>query len=189
MRRNTAIPAKYPTKAIHRIFLRYQPKVIFSIPIATTPAAEPMINILPPVPAQYARKCQSWLSAANSVNIPRLAATRGTLSITAEAKPNKTINKSSDIVSFKIVANTKSKPSDSNAATAIKIPKKNNILGNSILVRRYGQDFHDVWTHYYHHQDLAQLPLIVQTLYYCIFQRKLKLHQEPASYPHMVVSE
>ena len=28
---NTAIPTKYPTNAIQRIFLRYQPKVIFSI--------------------------------------------------------------------------------------------------------------------------------------------------------------
>ena len=38
--------------ANHAIFFRYQKKSIFSIPMATTPAAEPMINILPPVPAE-----------------------------------------------------------------------------------------------------------------------------------------
>ena len=29
----------------------YQVKLIFSMPIAATPAAEPMISVLPPVPA------------------------------------------------------------------------------------------------------------------------------------------
>ena len=52
-------PEIKPTSASHEIFLRYQKKSIFSIPIATTPAAEPIINILPPVPAQYARKCHN----------------------------------------------------------------------------------------------------------------------------------
>ena len=69
------------------------------------------------------------------MNIPRLAATRGTLSITAEAKPNKTINKSNEIVSFSIVAKTNKSPKDSSAATANKIPRKNKILGISILVK------------------------------------------------------
>ena len=68
------------------------------------------------------------------MNIPKLAATSGTLSITADANPNKTINRSSEIVSFKIVAKTNNKPKDSRAATANKIPKKNSILGNSIFV-------------------------------------------------------
>ena len=52
------------------------------MPIATTPAAEPIINILPPVPAEYAIKCQR-AGARGSGNIPKLAATKGTLSITA----------------------------------------------------------------------------------------------------------
>ena len=45
-------------KANQEIFFKYQKKSIFSIPMATTPAAEPMINILPPVPAEKAIKCQ-----------------------------------------------------------------------------------------------------------------------------------
>ena len=39
--------------------MKYQKKSIFSIPIATTPAAEPIINILPPVPAENAIKCSA----------------------------------------------------------------------------------------------------------------------------------
>ena len=45
-------PDKKPIKANHDIFFKYQKKSIFSIPIATTPAADPIINILPPVPAE-----------------------------------------------------------------------------------------------------------------------------------------
>lgn len=36
----------------------YQPNEIRSMPITATPAAEPMMRIEPPVPAQYARKSQ-----------------------------------------------------------------------------------------------------------------------------------
>jgi hypothetical protein len=43
-------PVNYPIKAYKLIFLRYQGKWIFSIPMAATPAAEPMIRMLPPVP-------------------------------------------------------------------------------------------------------------------------------------------
>ena len=39
-------------KATDVIFLKYHEKSIFSNPIATTPAAEPMISKLPPTPAQ-----------------------------------------------------------------------------------------------------------------------------------------
>jgi len=35
------------------MFFKYQKKLIFSIPMAATPAAEPMIKALPPVPVQY----------------------------------------------------------------------------------------------------------------------------------------
>ena len=48
---NPTAPARNPTSANQPIFFKYQTKSIFSIPIATTPAAEPIINILPPVPA------------------------------------------------------------------------------------------------------------------------------------------
>ena len=64
----------------------YHIKSIFSIPIATTPAADPIITILPPVPAAYAIPCHSGLSI-DSPNIPIEAATNGTLSIAAERKP------------------------------------------------------------------------------------------------------
>ena len=45
-------PAKNPSSASKEIFFKYQKKFIFSIPMATTPAAEPMISMLPPVPAE-----------------------------------------------------------------------------------------------------------------------------------------
>ena len=61
--------------------------------MATTPAAEPIINIDPPVPAENAIKCHKGLSKP-SENIPKLAATNGTLSITAEPTPNKRTTKS-----------------------------------------------------------------------------------------------
>ena len=55
---NIKNPLVKPIKANQDIFLKYQKKSIFSIPIATTPAADPTIRILPPVPAEYAIKCQ-----------------------------------------------------------------------------------------------------------------------------------
>ncbi len=58
----TIKPPENPANANKVIFLKYQKKSIFSIPIATTPAAEPIINILPPVPAEYAIKCQTGSS-------------------------------------------------------------------------------------------------------------------------------
>ena len=59
---NDADPTKNPMSANQDIFFKYQKKSIFSIPIATTPAAEPIINILPPVPAEKAIKCHNSLS-------------------------------------------------------------------------------------------------------------------------------
>ena len=44
-------PARYPRIASQDTFFIYQIKSIFSIPIAATPAADPIISILPPVPA------------------------------------------------------------------------------------------------------------------------------------------
>lgn len=45
-------PAKYPNKASGVIFRRYHIKSIFAMPIAATPAADPIMSALPPVPAQ-----------------------------------------------------------------------------------------------------------------------------------------
>ena len=90
MTTKTAAPETKPIKANQDMFLKYQKKLIFSIPIATTPAADPIINILPPVPAEYAIKCHKGSSIGYSVNIPKLAATNGTLSMIAEPKPIKT---------------------------------------------------------------------------------------------------
>ena len=126
-------PEINPTKASHEIFLRYQKKSILSIPIATTPAAEPIINILPPVPAEKAIKCHKG-SSINCENIPMLAATKGTLSIIADPKPRSITTISElGIVLLIVSANSNSIPKDSSAATAIKIPRKNNMLGSSIL--------------------------------------------------------
>ena len=80
----------------------------------------------------------------DSVNIPKLAATNGTLSITADPTPNNITTVSdtlvpwssvpkSGILSFKVSAKPNKIPKDSKAATAIKIPRKNRILGISIL--------------------------------------------------------
>ena len=53
------MPARYPRKAIKVMRLKYQKKGIFSMPIATTPAAEPMMSKLPPTPAVKVSKCQN----------------------------------------------------------------------------------------------------------------------------------
>jgi hypothetical protein len=52
MNRKHPAPERKPSNANQDTFFRYQKKSILSIPIATTPAADPMINILPPVPAE-----------------------------------------------------------------------------------------------------------------------------------------
>ena len=49
---NVIKPDINPIRANQVIFLKNQKKSIFSIPIATTPAAEPITSILPPVPAE-----------------------------------------------------------------------------------------------------------------------------------------
>ena len=79
-------PEIKPIKANQPIFFKYQKNSIFSIPIATTPAADPITNTLPPVPAEYAIKCQRE-SSIGCENIPIDAATSGTLSITADPNP------------------------------------------------------------------------------------------------------
>ena len=45
-------PDAYPISASIEIFFKYQIKSILSIPITATPAADPIINTEPPVPAQ-----------------------------------------------------------------------------------------------------------------------------------------
>ena len=126
-------PEINPRKANHEMFLKYQKKSIFSIPMATTPAAEPIISILPPVPAEKAMKCHKGLSI-DSENIPILAATKGTLSITADPIPNNMITISVlGMAVFSVSAKPNNIPKDSRAATANRIPKKKRILGNSIF--------------------------------------------------------
>ena len=65
------------------IFFDVPEKSIFCIPIATTPAADPIISMLPPVPAEKAIPCHNG-SSIGFGNIPIDAATKGTLSIRAE---------------------------------------------------------------------------------------------------------
>lgn len=54
-----------------------------------TPAAEPITNMDPPVPAQYATSCQNSESCGNEERsyIPIVAATSGTLSMIADTTP------------------------------------------------------------------------------------------------------
>ena len=89
--------------------------------------------MLPPVPAEKAIRCQTG-SSVPIENIPILAATKGTLSITADPTPKSAITISVlGIAVFNPSAKLNHIPSDSSAATASKIPKKNNILGSSIF--------------------------------------------------------
>ena len=78
--------------AIHVMCFMYHPKVIFSIPMVTTPAAEPMMSIEPPTQAQYANNCQKIPSVAMSpvgiIGYIFIApATRGTLSTMDDRTP------------------------------------------------------------------------------------------------------
>lgn len=94
----TKIPQRYPIKATHEKFFRYHPKLIFSIPIAMTPDAEPIMSIEPPTPAQNdinSQKVPSHMKfaaypAASGLSMgymPIAAATNGTLSTMAESTP------------------------------------------------------------------------------------------------------
>jgi len=57
--------------------------------MSATPEALQITKIDPPVPAQYAMSCHNWSSVAywSREYMPMVAATSGTLSTTAEAKP------------------------------------------------------------------------------------------------------
>ena len=132
----TRAPAMYPIKANPLIFFKYHTKSIFSIPIAATPAAEPMINMDPPVPAQYARNSQIKLSAGyfSRLYIPIEAATKGTLSTTALTSPiNKTIKSSRPTVSSSHAAREDKTCVCSRIETARSIPIKKTIYDISIL--------------------------------------------------------
>ena len=92
-----------------------------------------MISMLPPVPAENAKACHKG-SSNKLGNIPIEAATNGTLSIIAERNPNNIISTSVfGNISVRSPAKLNSIPRDSRAPTAIKIPRKNKILGNSIF--------------------------------------------------------
>ena len=121
-------------------FFKYQKKSIFSIPIATTPAADPMINILPPVSSRKkAIKCHNG-SSVTCENIPIDAATSGTLSMTAEPIPNSIITISVfGIAVFKPSAKLETTfPRTLRLQRLIKIPKKEKgILGKLNLRKRF----------------------------------------------------
>ena len=143
-------PDRKPNKANHEIFFKYQKKSIFSIPIATTPAAEPIINILPPVPAEKAIKCHNG-SSISSENIPILAATKGTLSITADPKPKRITTMSVlGIKVFNDSANSNKIPNDSRAAPDKRIPKKKGCLAIQSLTKNYEQDYDLNENHFLH---------------------------------------
>src|SRR5664280_2312636 len=124
-------PEKNPISASKLIFLKYQKKLILSMPIAATPAAEPIMSALPPVPAQYARNSQKKWSGGYCVKsyIPCAAATKGTLSITDDTNPIKiTIMLSLPILAAINLARFVKIPVDCRAEIAIKIPRKNSIV-------------------------------------------------------------
>ena len=106
--------------------------------MAATPAAEPMMSMLPPVPAAYAMKCHKW-SSIGLLYIPMAAATSGTLSMIADNTPsNMMMMFVLGIAAVRLSAPLLSKltsptTTDSKAAMAINIPKKNRILEISIL--------------------------------------------------------
>ena len=125
--------------AIQEMCFKYQMNEIFSIPIATTPAAEPINNIEPPVPAVYAIRCHKLESLGNW-NMPILAATSGTLSITEDAKPRRTIKDLSEIDCATEVPKFKIIPLDSIAAIVINIPRKNKTDGILIKLPKKKQD-------------------------------------------------
>ena len=64
-----------------------------------------------------------------------LAATNGTLSITADPAPNRMTNRSVEIACWTSCPNMNISPNDSRAATVISMPRKNKIEGISIFER------------------------------------------------------
>ena len=89
-----------------------------------TPAADPITRSDPPVPAQYAISCQSCESTGVEAKgyIPIVAATRGTLSMSADAIPMMVASKALlDIVWSRNSASDRSTPAESKAPTDIKI--------------------------------------------------------------------
>ena len=89
-----------------------------------TPAAEPMTRSDPPVPAQYAISCQSCESTGVEVKgyIPMVAATRGTLSMSADAMPIMVASRVLlDIVWSRNSASDLNTPAESKAPTDIRI--------------------------------------------------------------------
>ena len=115
-------------------------KFILKIPITATPAADPITNKLPPVPAQYAKNSQKTPSTAKSPvalisYIPIAPATKGTLSKIADKNPMNIfiIYKLPLNTSSRILANEFKIPVDCKLPTANNIPKKKNIVDASIF--------------------------------------------------------
>ena len=108
--------------------------------MAATPAAEPMIKALPPVPVAYAKNTQKKWSVGywSKLYMPCDAATNGTLSTTAESKPIVvTMIVSLLIVFVSHCASWVNCPVACKADMLISMPKKNKILGVSILRKAF----------------------------------------------------
>ena len=115
--------------------------------MTATPAALPMMRMLPPVPAQNASSCQnepSTMKCASSVPaaagpatsyIPMQLATNGTLSTMAETRPMMpvTINELPPDAVSSHSPNECSTPISSSEATVINMPRKNSSVEKSTL--------------------------------------------------------
>lgn len=131
------IPARKPMPAIQLKWRRYHPNGMSCRPITTTPAADPMISILPPTPPVYASSSQNVPSIPyNSTPDPEVItsyipihpATRGTLSTTAERKPIAVVTM------YGLPYETRprkfpaafSTPTSERTATVVSMPRKNS---------------------------------------------------------------
>mmetsp|Transcript_13421 Transcript_13421/g.45372 ORF Transcript_13421/g.45372 Transcript_13421/m.45372 type:complete len:397 (+) Transcript_13421:81-1271(+) len=134
-------PPTYPARAGTDIRRRYQMKSTFSRPMSATPAAEPMTRREPPVPAQKAMSCQSSESGGyvERSYMPMDAATRGTLSTTADANPITVATSCWEgRLESRKVATFPSTPAESSAPMARRIPRKKSTPEVSILLRAVG---------------------------------------------------
>mmetsp|Transcript_2130 Transcript_2130/g.7577 ORF Transcript_2130/g.7577 Transcript_2130/m.7577 type:complete len:399 (-) Transcript_2130:514-1710(-) len=135
------MPATYPDRAQRLTRRVYQTKSAFSMPMKATPAADPMIRMEPPVPAQYAMSCHSSSSCGKLVMsyMPIVAATSGTLSMTADARPmSAAISSWLGTWSLSHMASSFRIPDESSAAMDMRMPRKKKMPWVSIFVRALG---------------------------------------------------
>ena len=104
--------------------------------MSATPAAEPITSSDPPVPAHSAISCHSWLSGGTAARsyMPIVAATKGTLSMSADASPIAPATAPAlGTADDSAVARSVSSPAASSAPTASRMPRKNIVASMSIL--------------------------------------------------------